>query len=130
MTINPKFLQEYVGLASGRPVSGESKARFLALGKMVLRELASRMGLAPGTFEVRANKGGPGISGEAILHGERVYVTLGQNCLGAELGFMYRACRGRDDLKGLQNEWMQWDQLLDLDKAALVLEAESQKARW
>lgn len=88
----PPDVRKLVELAM---VSGDfhhvEKTRWLREGKALLRRLAADLGLSPGTFDVRDNPAGPAVSGEVILHGERIYVHL-----GGTIGYA-RACKGRKD---------------------------------
>ena len=92
------------------------KADWLDTGRRVLRQLAKELGLEKGTFDIRKNAGGSAVSGESTLHGEWIYVQLGQSCTG--LGFMWRYCTGRKDYTGMSNNWASWKELLDLPKLA------------
>jgi len=96
--------------------TGPSKAKFLRDGKAILRDLAKALGLQEGSYEVRHNAGGPAVSGEAILHGDWIYVQLGQSC--HDMGFMWRTCNGRKDYSGNANQWAKWEELLDLPMLA------------
>lgn len=93
--------------------SGEkTKNQFHRLAKMYLRDLASTLGLAPGSYDIRTNKAGPAVLGETTLHGENVYVQFGQCML--DTAFMWRKCNGRKDYSGGANQWTDSNKLIDL----------------
>jgi hypothetical protein len=76
--------------------------------KSKLRAIAKALGLLPGQYDVRSNKGGPAVLGEVILHTDTLYVSVGG--LDAER-FMFRSCNGRKDYSGGVNRWMSTDAL-------------------
>ena len=127
MTIAEKSLREFVKTTKTVSLSynHEAKERWHRLGRRVAKALAERLN---GQFDVRFNRGGIAVSGETTLHGEWLYLQFAVSCLGPSQGFMYRSCEGRRDYTGGPNRWMQWDELLDLDKAAAKL-AECREAR-
>jgi hypothetical protein len=117
--MTPKELTEFVNLSQNTDLSYNEvgKARFHQLGKKVLRDVAKRLGLVKGTYDLRSNLSGIACSGEIVLHSETLYIQLSQSALGNSFGFFYRSCRGRKDYTGGCNNWMKWDRLLGLDKA-------------
>lgn len=117
-----KRLRDFVKLASTYRVSGSVtpgsiKHRFKLDAIWVLRQLANRIGLAKGSYDLRFNPGGIAVSGDAILHSDSLYVCMMQSCCG-NTGFYFRACEGRKDYHGKANQWMKWEELLNLDTAA------------
>jgi len=92
------------------------KEWFLRLARCVLREIAKRLGLQKDQFDLRTNKAGIAVSGEVTLHTDKIYIQFGQSCVFPP-SFMYRSCKDRKDYTGGMNNWMEWDQLLDFDKA-------------
>ena len=113
-----KEIRNFVALAQESvSYTVEPKKEFHRQGKRMLRRIAKLMGLAPGTYDIRSNMGGIAVSGEATLHGERIYIQLAQSCCGTDMGFMYRRCSGRTDYCGHTNHWMNWNTLLDEDKS-------------
>ncbi len=69
-----------------------------------LRLVAKAMGLEPGQYDVRSNRGGMAVSGEVTLHTEHVYVQVSQpGCM--DKGIMFRTCEGRKDYSGGCNRW-------------------------
>lgn len=75
------------------------KAKFKREAMKYLRALATELKLEPGTFDVRFNAGGIAVSGDATLHHEKFYFTIG------EVGVMWRTCKGRKDYVGGANRW-------------------------
>lgn len=116
-------LKKFVDLVTRERISArtveslKSKVWFHNVGKELLRDMADLMGLKEGTYDVRSNVAGPAVSGEVVLHGDRVYVSLGQGVAMHDV-FMYRSCKDRRDYVGGPNHWMKWVDLLDLPKAA------------
>lgn len=80
-------------------------------GKKFLRELASEIGLAKGEFDIRSNTGGIAVSGEITLHGESVYIQIGESCMHRGSTIMYRTCEGRKDYCGGQNHFARMSDL-------------------
>ena len=128
----------YIEMAKGPPISGDydyennsdrnerRKANWLRTGARIARELAKALGLPPRSFDVRTNPAGPAVSGDVHLHGEWIYFSLEQSCLGPDFGFMWRLCRGRKDYTGRGNQWASWDELLDLPRLAAKMLAARQ----
>ena len=114
--MKPQELASFVRCAkSDVSYNEEAKAKFLRDGKRVLRTIAKKLDLRPGSFDIRINPAGPAVSGEAILHSDQLYIMLSQSLDGAN--FMFRSVRGRKDYTGGNNHWMPWDKLLELDSA-------------
>lgn len=77
------------------------KAAFKKEATRLLRRLAKDLELPKGSYSVRFNKAGPAVSGDAVLHGEDIYV-----CLGGTFNVgMLRSCKGRKDYTGGVNRW-------------------------
>jgi hypothetical protein len=82
------------------------KAKFHRAAKTSLHLLAAELGLYQSDYDVRSNLGGPAVGGEAILHGERVYVMVTLRCVtGPQSAILYRACMGRKDYTGGRNHF-------------------------
>jgi len=123
MPVSKARLQEFITLAStpgSCSYNAENKQKFLRDAKAILRDLAGRMGFEKRDFDLRTNKGGIAVSGEVTLHSNGLYVQFEHHVGGPK--FMFRGCRGRDDYTGLQNRWMSWSFLADLDEAAAELQ--------
>jgi hypothetical protein len=93
-----------------------TKLAFHSKSRAVLRAVAKELGLQSGSYDIRSNLGGTAVSGEVILHGESIYIVFSQGGMGTQ-DFMYRSCKGRKDYSGGANQWMKFDDLLDLPKA-------------
>jgi|TARA_Y100000310_G_scaffold345563_1_gene466686 hypothetical protein len=122
MAVTKKRLQAFITLAStpgSCSYNAENKQKFLRDAKAILRDLAGRMGFERGDYDLRTNKAGIAVSGEVTLHGDGLYVQFGQFYTHDK--FLFRGCRGTDDYVGLDNRWMSWSFLSDLDEAAAVL---------
>jgi hypothetical protein len=100
--------------------TAKRKFSFAARGR--LHALAAALELAPGTYDVRWNAGGIGVSGEATLHGDHVYVQVSQPFGGADTGVLYRRCNGRRDYTGGRNGFAPLSSLNHIDALAAVIE--------
>lgn len=96
----------------------DRKAAFHRAAAVVLRQLAKALGYKRGEFDLRHCQGGIAVSGEITLHSDTLYVQLAQSCLGPNMGFMWRTCKGRKDYTGGPNQWATWEALLDLPRLA------------
>jgi len=76
-----------------------------------LRRLAAALGLEPGSFHLRSNYGGLAVSGEAILHTDRLYVQVCQPATGHDSGILFRTCKERNDHVGGPNNFASPDLL-------------------
>jgi hypothetical protein len=83
----------------------ETKEAFHTTAKAALKEVADALELPKGSYEIRSNKAGPAILGEVTLHGENIYVQVGES----PHGILYRTCKGRKDYTGGGNQWLGWD---------------------
>jgi hypothetical protein len=113
-----KEIKAFIALANTNvSYCQELKNEFHRQGKRVVRVIAKKLGLWPGTFDIRSNMAGIACSGEITLHAEKIYIQLGQSCFGPAMGFLYRRCNGRSDYCGCINRYMKWEELFDIDKA-------------
>ena len=128
MAMSQKRLEDFVRLVEAGDIhayndqAATRKDRFLREGKTILREIAKRMGLQKGSFDVSSNPGGIGVGGDVTLHGERIYVHMdaGQD------SFYFRRCNGMRDYHGRVNRCMPWPALaLRLDEVVESLARES-----
>jgi hypothetical protein len=87
------------------------KRDFHLAARRQLRRLAEALGLPPGTYAIRNNAGGMAVSGEIILHAERIYVHVSQPATGHDTGVMFRTCAGRKDTYGGPNNFASLDLL-------------------
>ena len=68
-----------------------------------LKKVATALGMAEGSYEVRSNKGGIAGPGEVTLHGERIYIQIGSSMSDRAL---VRRCKGRKDYCGERNHYV------------------------
>ena len=127
-------LKEFIRLAKTDVARGEgspdhenphsyAKLAFHSKGRAVLRRIAKEMGLQSGTYDIRSNLGGVGVSGEVTLHGEHIYICFSAD--SATHQFMYRSCNGRKDYTGGSNNWMSWEGLNNLPTACGIFRREA-----
>lgn len=95
-------------LANGVSYDAEKKRAFRALSQQFMREVAQAAGLKKSDYDVRFNAGGIAVSGDAILHHERVYVML--NADGCKW-ILVRSCNGRRDYHGGGNKSIDFSEL-------------------
>lgn len=97
------------------PVAGAERAkdRFHRTATARMRTLADELGLEPGSYGIRSNKGGPAVSGEVTLHHEKVYVQASQP-FGGGNGLLVRTCDGQRDYVGGRNHMMPLASLDDM----------------
>ena len=78
----------------------EEKAEYKRLALSYLRELAKKLELPRGSYNIRFNPGGIAVSGDAIFHHDKFYFVI------SECGAMWRRCKGQKDYTGGQNLWL------------------------
>ena len=124
-------LQQLVEIGSGKYIgyNQDAKNNFHYLARHVARQIAKKLGLEKGSYDIRTNMGGIAVCGETTLHGENIYIQISQSCLGPNMGFMYRSCQGRLDYTGGPNQWMKWDELANLDAACRKFESVMYEAK-
>lgn len=101
--------------------SNNLKEDWLKTGRKILKELAKELNLPEGSYDVSINRAGPAVSGDVILHSEKLYVDFSQTCLGPSFGFLWRKCNGRKDNSGGPNQWMKWEKLDNLTNIAKIM---------
>lgn len=84
------------------------KEQFHRKNKKLLKNLAQKLGMVKGDYEIRSNKGGNSVMGEVILHHKKLYIQI-----FSPYGVMYRNCEGLKDYEGGINCWCR---IGDLDK--------------
>lgn len=77
----------------------DAKKKFLAEARKVLKDLAKKLNLSPGTFNISTNKGGIAVSGGVILHTDTFYLSLEQSTFGSK-EVLIRSCNGQKDYSG------------------------------
>lgn len=90
-------LSDVIELARKSNYNQDNKAKLKTLGRGYLKELASKLELPAGSFDLRFNPGGIAVSGDSILHGEWVYVCVN------DFGCYWRFVKGRKDYTGEVN---------------------------
>ena len=98
------------------------KKRWHAQARMRLKDLARVLGLEPGSYDIRSNYAEIAVSGEAILHGEHVYIYASQPSRGNDTGILFRRCNGRRDYTGQRNHFASLDILNDTEALATKIE--------
>lgn len=127
--IKQSDLVRFVNLTRSARYNEELKEEFRKLGKRILTELADRMGLKKGEFEIRWNAGGIACSGDHTLHTDKVYVALHDNI---DTGWFYwRTCNGRKDYSGGRNRIVYWTKFTGygLEPLADILKV-AQAGQW
>jgi hypothetical protein len=89
----------------------ERKRVFHGHARSRLRLLAAALGLRGSDYDVCSNEGGVAVSGEAILHADRLYVQVSQPATRADTGILFRSCDGRQDYVGGRNHFAPLDLL-------------------
>lgn len=92
-----------------------NKKAFHGEAKKVLRQVAKKMGLSAGEFDIRSNKSGVASSGEIHLHTDALCITISAPIFTGKTSIMYRQCNGRKDFTGFSNQWVCVSRLLDDD---------------
>lgn len=91
----------------------EQKRLFHRNARRQLEKLAAALGLEPGDYDLRSNKGGIAVSGEVTLHADLLYVQASQPASGSNTGILFRNCEGRRDYVGGPNHFASLDLLHD-----------------
>lgn len=84
---------------------GEQKKEFHRQARIALRALAKELQFPTNSHEIRSCKAGVAVSGEIILHHDRVYIQVCQPATGADSGILIRSCEGRRDDEGGRNHF-------------------------
>jgi len=99
----------------------EQKRLFHRNARRQLQKLGAALGLEPGDFDLRSNKGGIAVSGEVTLHAGRLYVQASQPATGSNTGILFRSCEGRRDYIGGPNHFASLDLLHDPGALATLI---------
>jgi hypothetical protein len=92
-----------------REISLPEKHAVAPASKSVLREAVKEMGLKSGEYDLRFNRGGSAVHGDATLHTDNLYIQLSTD---TQLGVLVRSCQGRKDYSGGPNQWIGWEKFL------------------
>lgn len=96
----------------------DAKRLFHSRARSQLRRVATALGLKPGSYDLRSNQAGIAVSGEIILHSDRLYVQVSQSAMGYHSGVLFRTCKGRKDFVGGPNNFASLDLLNRPDELA------------
>ncbi len=97
-----------------KPVAHDAVAKcvFHTQARRRLRLLGAALGLTHDDYDLRTVKAGISVSGDVTLHGDHVYVRVSQPAAGSdEEGILFRACEGREDYVGGDNNFASLDLL-------------------
>lgn len=97
------LLEEAMVWASNAPYSSNCKDAWKRAGRRVLRQLAKDLSLSGGTYKVRVHEGGPAVSGDCILHSDKLYVCLTHSLSGCDDAGYARRVKSRADYQGERN---------------------------
>lgn len=111
---------EFIKLAKKRICYNPgAKKDFHLWSEYYLRLIADKLGLRPGEYKLGHCNGGDAVSGEIILHSDKLYVQFYQ---GTETNsFLWRKCNGMSDYTGETNQWMRWDSLKNIDSVVKTM---------
>ncbi|MEZ5936311.1 MAG: hypothetical protein R3F54_31305, partial [Alphaproteobacteria bacterium] len=87
------------------PITGDAKVQFHRKARALLKRLAVALELSKDSYRIRTNRGGPAVSGEVALQGERIYVQITQSSMGRDHDLLYRRCTGAEDHVGGPNHY-------------------------
>jgi hypothetical protein len=106
-------------LSRAAPYDDGAKAKWKRAAMAAMRQMAKDLNLPKGTFSVRWNAGGIAVPGDATLHSDDVYVTIGTD-IGESVGFA-RGVKDRKVYTGGQHCWLigDWDQWVHITEMAL-----------
>jgi hypothetical protein len=82
---------------------GEQKKALHRQARIALRALAKELRFPESSYDLRSNRAGVAVSGEIILHHDRVYIQVCQPATGPDSGILIRTCEGRRDYEGGRN---------------------------
>ena len=97
------------------------KNQFHLTAKKQLRALARALSLTPGRYEIRNNRAGMAVSGEATLHADCIYIQVSQSTMGRGNEILFRSCRGQRDYTGGPNHFAPCSVLDDPEQFAEYL---------
>ena len=82
------------------------KDEFHRVAMAYLRDLAARMQLPLGSYQVRSNKGGHAVLGECVLHAQTFYLQVGPGLTNeTPFSIMFRTCNGFHNYASGPNNW-------------------------
>lgn len=110
MKVNQKHITRFVELTNTAQYDVEKKEEYRRLGLRILYHITEQLGLDQTMYEIRWNPGGIAVSGDHVLHTDKIYLALHDN-LGTGW-FYWRTCNGRKDYTGGPNRTLPWATLL------------------
>ena len=116
--ISTTDLKRVAFLSSNAAGNVKLKDEYQKLGRKILKSIAECLGLKKDEYDIRWNPGGIAVSGDHILHTDKLYLAFHDN-LG--MGWFYfRTCNGRKDYSGGRNHNYTWTTLMTLGLDRLV----------
>jgi hypothetical protein len=94
-------IKAVISIAKCSSYNAEVKKSFKRAGLNFCKDLAARLQLPEGSFDISFNEGGIAVSGEVTLHHENFYLQI------SDSGCFYRECKGRRDFTGGRNCWVE-----------------------
>lgn len=94
-----------------------AKRLFHNEARKALRRLADALHLRSADYDLHICAGGPAVSGEVILHTDKLYVQVALSGYGAG-EILFRRVTSRQDYCGGRNHWASIRELLDADRFA------------
>ena len=98
-----KLVEAFEEAPYGDPVHKQTISK---MGKAALRKVAEAMGLSKADYRVDYNPGGIAVTGEVMLHTDFVYVQICHGFGHSPVTILIRACKGRKDYCGLDNNYL------------------------
>lgn len=72
------------------------KATLHKEGKRFLSDVAKELELDKSEFEIRSNLAGIAVSGEVMLHTDRLYIQIAESGMSQGIQILYRTCNGQN----------------------------------
>lgn len=91
-----------------RSYNADNKKLFHSRGKKVMKVIKDIIGI---DGEIRSCLGGIAVGGEVIFHSDSLYIQFCDDYI------MYRSCNGRKDYSGGTNNYMNYNQLINIQSA-------------
>lgn len=107
--MKPAEINELLVRLNAAPYSDANKRRFRSLSIKFLKAVREQLGI---DADVRFNPGGIAIPGDAILHGDDIYITFGGS--GVCDWILYRTVKSRKDYTGGSNHQFTYSRLREV----------------
>lgn len=108
-------IERMLYLATHVGYNPEGKKEFRRLSVKFLKEVRTALGI---DADIRFKPGEPAVPGDAILHGDDIYIEVGGN--GISDWILYRTCEGRQDYTGRHDNEFSFDRLREEGVPGLV----------